>query len=102
MPERDKYYTVQAHTIVREYLDYQHWYDRQKLTLKEIRNCQFVLSMNQNAGTFNIDPRLQRHFATFAVPVPNKVGWDHQIKERMIEFDVLEYSPCDLFENARS
>ena len=73
MPERDKYYTVQAHTIVREYLDYQHWYDRQKLTLKEIRNCQFVISMNQNAGTFNIDPRLQRHFATFAVPVPNKV-----------------------------
>jgi dynein heavy chain len=73
MPERDKYYTVQAHTIIREYLDYHHWYDRQKLTLKEIRNCQFVISMNQNAGTFNIDSRLQRHFATFAVPIPNKV-----------------------------
>jgi dynein heavy chain len=52
MPERDKFFTVQAHTIVREYLDYQHWYDRQKLTLKEIRNCQFVIAMNQNAGTF--------------------------------------------------
>ena len=74
MPERDKYYTIQAHTIVREYLDYQHWYDRQKLTLKEIRNCQFVIAMNQTAGTFYIDPRLQRHFATFAVPFPNKVN----------------------------
>jgi dynein heavy chain, axonemal len=73
MPERDQYYTVQAHTIVREYLDYQHWYDRQKLTLKEIRNCQFVLAMNQNAGTFHIDARLQRHFATFAVPFPSRV-----------------------------
>ena len=81
MPERDPYYTVQAHTIVREYLDYQHWYDRQKLTLKEIRHCQFVIAMNQNAGTFHIDARLQRHFATFAVPFPHKV--DHQNGRRV-------------------
>lgn len=73
MPERDEYFTIQAHTIVRQFLDHQHWYDRQKLTLKEIRNCQFVVSMNQTAGTFDVDSRVQRHFATFAVPFPNKV-----------------------------
>ncbi|CAF4724981.1 unnamed protein product, partial [Rotaria magnacalcarata] len=39
MPEMDKYYTVQAHTILRQYLDYKHWYDRQKLTLRDIHNC---------------------------------------------------------------
>ena len=100
MPERDKYFTVQAHTIVRELLDYQHWYDRQKLTLKEIRNCQFVISMNQNAGTFNIDARLQRHFATFSVPVPNKV-WIEKYSFEIHSNYFLEYSSSDLFKNAR-
>lgn len=42
-------------------------YDRQKLTLKDIANCMFVSCMNPTAGSFTIDPRLQRHFCTFAV-----------------------------------
>ena len=33
MPEMDKYCTVQAHTILRQYLDYKHWYDRQKINI---------------------------------------------------------------------
>ncbi|CAF3576543.1 unnamed protein product [Rotaria sordida] len=95
MPERDKYFTVQAHTIVREYLDYQHWYDRQKFTLKEIRNCQFVVAMNQNAGTFNIDARLQRHFATFAVPLSNKSTL-HTIYSKMLETKFSHINKIDL------
>lgn len=42
-------------------------YDRTKLTLKEIHNTQYVSCMNPTAGSFTIDPRLQRHFAVFAV-----------------------------------
>lgn len=34
-------------------------YDRQKLTLKEIHNTQYVACMNPTAGTFIINPRLQ-------------------------------------------
>lgn len=36
-----------------------HRYDRNKLTLKDIRNCQYVACMNPTAGSFTIDPRLQ-------------------------------------------
>ncbi|CAF3393401.1 unnamed protein product [Rotaria sp. Silwood1] len=70
MPEVDQYYTCQPHTLLRQHLDYKHWYDRQKLTLKEIHNCQYVSSMNPTAGSFTIDTRLQRHFAVFAVSFP--------------------------------
>ena len=72
MPEVDEYGTVGPHTIIRQHMDYGHWYDRNKLTLKEIHNTQYIASMNPTAGSFNIDPRLQRHFATFSVVFPNQ------------------------------
>ena len=72
MPEVDEYFTVQPHTLIRQHLDYNHWYDRNKLTLKEIHNTQYIASMNPTAGSFTINPRLQRHFATFAVSFPNQ------------------------------
>lgn len=34
-------------------------YDRNKLTLKDIHNCQYVACMNPTAGSFTIDSRLQ-------------------------------------------
>ncbi|KAG5679915.1 hypothetical protein PVAND_009451 [Polypedilum vanderplanki] len=70
MPMVDNYGTVQAHTIIRQFLDYGHWYDRNKLTLKDIRNIQFVSSMNPTCGSFTINPRLQRHFCVFSVNNP--------------------------------
>ena len=45
-------------------------YDRQKLTLKEINNVQYVACMNPTAGSFTINSRLQRHFSVFAVSFP--------------------------------
>ncbi|XP_020566647.2 dynein heavy chain 11, axonemal-like [Oryzias latipes] len=71
MPEVDRYGTVQPHTLIRQHLDYSHWYDRQKLALKEIHNCQYITCMNPTAGSFSINPRLQRHFSVFAVHFPN-------------------------------
>ncbi|KAJ8253035.1 hypothetical protein GJAV_G00208400 [Gymnothorax javanicus] len=70
MPEVDIYGTVQPHTLIRQHLDYSHWYDRQKLLLKEIHNCQYISCMNPAAGSFSVNPRLQRHFAVFAVHFP--------------------------------
>uniref|UniRef100_A0A672ZPD5 Dynein, axonemal, heavy chain 11 n=1 Tax=Sphaeramia orbicularis TaxID=375764 RepID=A0A672ZPD5_9TELE len=71
MPAIDSYGTVQPHTLIRQHLDYGHWYDRQKLTLKEIHNTQYVACMNPTAGSFNVNPRLQRHFSVFAVNFPS-------------------------------
>ncbi|XP_061653101.1 dynein axonemal heavy chain 11 [Phyllopteryx taeniolatus] len=70
MPEVDVYGTVQPHTLIRQHLDYNHWYDRQKLVLKEIHNCQYITCMNPTAGSFSINPRLQRHFSVFSVHFP--------------------------------
>ncbi|KAG7466869.1 hypothetical protein MATL_G00146930 [Megalops atlanticus] len=70
MPEVDAYGTVQPHTLIRQHLDYSHWYDRQKLALKEIHNCQYITCMNPTAGSFSVNPRLQRHFSVFAVHFP--------------------------------
>ncbi|XP_022915026.2 dynein beta chain, ciliary isoform X1 [Onthophagus taurus] len=70
MPEVDTYGTVQPHTLIRQHLDYNHWYDRNKLTLKDIHNCQYVSCMNPTAGSFTINPRLQRHFYVFAISFP--------------------------------
>lgn len=67
MPEVDAYGTVQPHTLIRQHIDYSHWYDRTKLTLKDIHNCQYVSCMNPTAGSFTINPRLQRHFCVFAI-----------------------------------
>ncbi|NXH39972.1 DYH17 protein, partial [Dicaeum eximium] len=72
MPEVDKYGTVAPHTLIRQHLDHGHWYDRNKLTLKDIRNCQYVACMNPTAGSFTIDSRLQRHFCVFAVCFPSR------------------------------
>ncbi|XP_029686282.1 dynein heavy chain 11, axonemal isoform X1 [Takifugu rubripes] len=71
MPEVDVYGTVQPHTLIRQHLDYNHWYDRQRLVLKEIHNCQYITCMNPTAGSFSINPRLQRHFSVFSVHFPS-------------------------------
>ncbi|XP_043925657.1 dynein axonemal heavy chain 9 [Protopterus annectens] len=70
MPEVDTYGTVQPHTLIRQHMDYNHWYDRNKLSLKEIHNVQYVSCMNPTAGSFTINPRLQRHFCVFALSFP--------------------------------
>ncbi|XP_066237508.1 dynein axonemal heavy chain 17 isoform X2 [Saccopteryx leptura] len=72
MPEVDKYGTVAPHTLIRQHMDHGHWYDRQKLTLKDVHSCQYVACMNPTAGSFTIDPRLQRHFCVFAVSFPGQ------------------------------
>ena len=72
MPEVDTYGTVEPHTLIRQHIDYMHWYDRAKMTLKDIHNTQYVSCMNPTAGSFTINPRLQRHFCVFAVSFPGQ------------------------------
>ncbi|KAM6276202.1 LOW QUALITY PROTEIN: dynein axonemal heavy chain 11 [Spheniscus humboldti] len=70
MPEVDRCGTVQPHALLWQHIDYGHWYDM-KLTINEIHNCQYIACMNPTAGSFTINPRLQRHFAVFALNFPS-------------------------------
>jgi dynein heavy chain len=71
MPQVDKYGTQQPIALLRQLLDYMSWYDRQKLTLREIQNVSLLSCFNPTAGSFKIDPRLQRQYCTFAVQMPS-------------------------------
>ena len=70
LPEVDKYNTQSAIALVRQHMDYGHWYDRDKLALKNIMKCQYLACMNHTVGSFVINPRLQRHFTTFGIGLP--------------------------------
>ena len=67
MPFVDKYDTQSPIELARQFVDYRGWYDKSKIVLKEVLDCGFVACMNPTAGSFNITPRMQRHFATFAM-----------------------------------
>lgn len=71
MPQVDTYGTQQPLTLIRLHRDYLFWFDREKLTIKEITNCQYLASMNPYSGSFSVDPRLQWHFSTFSVDFPS-------------------------------
>lgn len=58
MPARDPYDTQNAIALLRQHRDYEHWYDKNKLTVKEIKNTQLVAAMNPFAGSFIVNPRL--------------------------------------------
>ena len=72
LPEVDPYNTQSALALVRQHIDYSHWYDSSKdvITIKNIRRCQYVACMNHTAGSFEVNPRLQRHFSSFAIGFP--------------------------------
>jgi dynein heavy chain len=72
MPMLDQYATQSAIALLRQHKDYEHWYDRAKLSLKDIKNTLYVSSMNPTAGSFFVNPRLQRWFWTLAVPFPEQ------------------------------
>eukprot|EP00968_Pinguiococcus_pyrenoidosus_P000337 scaffold23_cov268-Pinguiococcus_pyrenoidosus.AAC.7 len=70
LPEVDKYNTQSAIALLRQYMEYEHFYDLAKLTSKTISNSQVVSCMNPTAGSFEVNPRLQRWFVTFAIGLP--------------------------------
>ena len=72
MPFVDKYDTQSPIELARQFIDYHGWYDKNKIVLKEIQNSQYMACMNPTAGSFNITPRMQRHFVTIAVQMPSK------------------------------
>ena len=72
LPEVDIYDTQSSIALMRQVIEYHRWYDRTKLGPKHILDCQYIASMNHTAGSFFINPRLQRHFVTFATGMPGQ------------------------------
>jgi dynein heavy chain len=73
MPYVDKYGTQSPIALLRQIIDYNLVYDRDNLeeyiTLQDLYFCG---CLNPKAGSFTIEPRLQRHFSLFAVQTPDE------------------------------
>jgi dynein heavy chain len=91
LPEVDKYNTQSAIALVREHFDYGHWYDRGKLQLRNIANCQYIACMNPTAGSFVINPRMQRHFVPLAIGFPGPTSL-HTIYSTFLEGHLSSFS----------
>lgn len=73
MPQQDPYETQNAISLLRQHKDYEHWFERgTKWALRDIKNTMYVASMNPTAGSFFVDPRLQRWFWILAIPFPEQ------------------------------
>ena len=72
MPMLDDYDTQNAVALLRQHADYGHWYDRVKMQIMEIGSCLYVAAMNPTAGSFFVNPRLQRHFWLLAINFPEQ------------------------------
>jgi len=80
LPELDAYNTQSAIALLRQQMEYGHVYDMTKLAqnpLKNISKTQVVACMNPTAGSFEINPRLQRWFVTFAIGMPSRTSLHH-------------------------
>ena len=71
MAALDPYNTASNISLMRQHMGYGHIYDLNKLTEKVLLNTQYLASMNPTAGSFIVNPRLQRLFATFAINFPS-------------------------------
>lgn len=73
LPCVETYGTQTPMALMRQHIDYGSWFDRSEIGLKKaIVDCQYVTCMNSKSGSFVIDPRLQRHFVTFACETPEE------------------------------
>jgi len=73
LPMLDQYGTQSAIALLRQQMEYGRIYDRRKDFIeKHIQHAQFVACLNPAVGSFVINPRLQRHFTTFATGMPSK------------------------------
>jgi dynein heavy chain len=73
MPYVDKYATQAPIALIRQILDYGIVYDRDNLEeYNRLQDIYFCACLNPKSGSFNIEPRLQRHFSTFCLPIPNE------------------------------
>ncbi|XP_001354829.2 dynein heavy chain 6, axonemal [Drosophila pseudoobscura] len=73
MPKLDTYGSQAAIELLRQFLDFQGFYDREKLFWKEILDVVLGCACAPPGGGRNpLTPRFVRHFALFSLPKPNE------------------------------
>eukprot|EP01039_Chlorochromonas_danica_P017655 gene17655-21089_t len=73
LPFVETYGTQTPIALMRQHVDHGSWFDRDDVGLKKlITDCQYIACMNHKSGSFTINPRLQRHFVTFACQMPQE------------------------------
>ena len=71
LPFVETYGTQTPIALMRQHIDHGSWFDRSDMSLKkQIVDSQYICCMNHKSGSFFVDPRLQRHFVTFACQMP--------------------------------
>ena len=77
MPAKDVFFSQPPLELLRQWLDYSFWYDRQKQIAKEIRDMQLIAAMGPpGGGRQSISPRLLSRFHLINMAFPN----ENQIK----------------------
>merc|ERR1719313_2332074 len=71
MAALDNYNTASNISLMRQHMGYGHIYDLNKLSQKVLLNTQYLSAMNPTAGSFYVNPRLQRRFNPFAIGFPS-------------------------------
>lgn len=73
LPYVETYGTQNSIELLRMIMDHSFVYDREDPgSRKDFQDLQFLAAMNPTAGSFNINERAQRHFATFAAVMPEE------------------------------
>jgi dynein heavy chain len=71
LPYVEEYGTQNSLALLRQLIDHRQVYDRHDLGFcKTLVDVQYLASMNPTAGSFTVNERVQRHFATFACSMP--------------------------------
>ncbi|KAJ3216110.1 Dynein heavy chain 6, axonemal [Dinochytrium kinnereticum] len=75
MPKLDTYGSQPPIELLRQYLDFKGFYDREKLTWKIVQDVEIVACCAPpGGGRNNITPRFLRHFNMLNIPVPTELS----------------------------
>ncbi|KAJ8599349.1 hypothetical protein CTAYLR_005359 [Chrysophaeum taylorii] len=94
LPELDKYNTQSGIALIRQHIDYGHFYDLAKLTLKTVEKCQYLTALNPSAGglavskSSRLSDTVLRHFTTFSISMPNDSSLTTIFETYLYEFSV--------------
>ncbi|KAL5251273.1 hypothetical protein ACHWQZ_G016836 [Mnemiopsis leidyi] len=73
MPAKDEFFSQPPLELLRQWIDYSFWYDRQKQIAKEVRDMQLIAAMGPpGGGRQSISPRLLSRFHLINMAFPNE------------------------------
>ncbi|KAJ3052746.1 Dynein heavy chain 6, axonemal [Rhizophlyctis rosea] len=75
MPKLDTYGSQPPIELIRQYLDFGGFYDREKLTWKVVQDIEIVAACAPpGGGRNNVTPRFLRHFNMLNIPMPSEMS----------------------------